>query len=131
MAERIHVIDKTTGKVAISRPEVPAEQANPTVVITEAATEPEKKPVPIDQILPAPAIKRLDKRRCKRAKIEARGLGHKLFKLLALAEELSGIKKRVDVLVAILREAGMDEKSQKLILRSFVNGIIAAGKEVR
>jgi hypothetical protein len=142
MAKGIHIIDQT-GKVAISRPEVPAERMDPTAVVTTPVKKdtvtkvctqceewptvvPKERPTSVCKDLPASAVKKLNTRRCKRAKREAKDLGHAVFKIIP-----DNVLERLDVLIAILREAGMDKTSARTILRSFTDGLIAAGKEVR
>lgn len=118
MASKIHIIDNTTGQLAISRPEVPTEQAQPTPIV-----ETDSKPT---VALSASSQRKLDRRRVRRAVKEAKGIGHHIYDLLD-----KDTRKRLDDLIAILVSARADKKATRAINRALTDGLIAAGKEDR
>lgn len=116
--KRIHIIDNT-GKTT------------PAVFPTPKALLQEDDPVEMavarkaKGALPVKAQKVLDKRRVRRAKKEAKDIGHAIY-----TRELSKeTKKRVAELIAILWASGFAKTGERKVLRSLVDGLIAAGKE--
>ncbi len=78
--------------------------------------------------LPEATVQKLDAKRRRRAKKEAREIGYMLFKRLS-----DSMKQHLLTTIAIMRaaRAGGDKQTERTIARSFVEGFLDAAREDR